>query len=394
MAHEMASFFDRSVQTLDEVRAIGEQISARCHAAVHPRSRHQLTRLSPVDPQPLVGRPLYKVLSKLLPPFSTQELGGFEVHQSYTRAEAYAHLRDAITRFDGLTVGIEASIASCVTDIPHFRKDNHQQEAVVYSPTGRLHPTVEHSGPRGLRWSRFVPEDGPEDGPELYLFHAESGTMDPRKSGPNRALFFDVLRGAVPALGYDPSRQLSFWDVNVDMTASPAVPPIDDTPGGTLAQMLAHTQAHPIQLILPAVRVFKQRVACRPFANNQVHKGGIGQRAESMVAVAPRDWSVEALDADGLYVLRDGQILYLDAGARPREVASVDHMQWKEHRAFSPEVFLDHKPIAVRLNGRGHQFWNFMDIRSSKGIGEDWYDRMALADSDAEFWQWLTERFG
>ncbi len=383
------AFIDRSVRSRAEVDAIHAQIRARCHAAANRTGKAQLARLPPIETAALVAKPLSKVLSKLLTPYATQRLGGFEIQQNYTRAKAYAHLRTAITTFDGLTMGIEASIASCVVDIPSFAEGNHQQEAVVYSRSGTLHKAVEYTGPRRLTSNRYVPPSGPV----MYLFHAESGTMDPDKYGPNRMLFLDAVRGAVPGLGYDATKQLSFWDVNVDMTGSPTIPAIPDAPP-TLDLMLAHTRAQPVQMIIPAVRTWKQRIACRPFANNQVHKGGRPQHAESMVAVAPRACSVQALDADGLYVLRSGRILHLRPDADPVEVACPADMIWREHRAFSAAVFLDHKPIAVGLDGQRYQFWNFMDFRSGRGIGEDWYDREALDASDAEFWAWLTDRFG
>ena len=362
------------VETRSDLEALYAQIWSHCYRAAHARGRTQLEALAPPALDGLLGKPLSKVLSKLLTPFETQELGGFAVRQRYTRAGASAHLRRRICAFDGLTLGIEASLASCVTDIPQFCRSNHQQEAVVYSPDGVLHPAVECSDPRRLTWNRYT-RAGRAD---LFLFHSESGTMDPAKAGPNRSLFFRVLRGDAGPPSYHPHTQVSFWDVNVDMTGSKTVPAIPDEPT-THELALDHTRTHPVQFILPAVRVHKCRVACRPFANNQIHKGGIEQQAESMVAVAPAHWSVEALDEQGIFVFRGGHIYRLRPGVAPEEIPTPDQMQWHDHPAFSPAVFLDHAPIAVRLNDQSYQFWNFMDICSSKGVGAAWYERPALA---------------
>ena len=68
---------------------------------------------------------------------------------------------------------------------------------------------------------------------------------------------------------------------------------------------------HSIQCIIPAVRVRKCRFAERPFANNQLHKGGIEQIAESMIATCPRGMNVSALDSDGVFVLSEGSIQFL-----------------------------------------------------------------------------------
>ena len=384
----LPAFIHRPVRDIEDVRAIDREVRMLCLGAAHPAHRGRVEAIPAASVDQLVGRPLCKVLSKILGPYSTQQLGGFAVQQTYTRPGAYAHLRAAIDAFDGLTLGIEASIASCITDIPRFQKQNHQQEAVVYSPFGQLHPAVHIRAPRGLTWNRYARAQAPD----VYLFHAESGTMDPEKAGQNRSLFLRVLQGAVASCPYDPATQLSFWDVNFDLTNSPSVPPI---PGDTdtHAVLLAHTRTHPVQFIVPAVRVRKERVACRPFANNQIHKGGIVQQAESMVAVAPADWSVEAMDDHGLFVLRQGSIHSLQPGAPPRPVSHTSPMEWHAVSAFSHAVYLDHKPIIARLNGQAVQFWNFMDIRTSKGIGAGWYDQVALDAADAQLWSWLVDRF-
>ena len=202
--------------------------------------------------------------------------------------------------------------------------------------------------------------------------------MDPTKAGQNRALFLRVLQGDVASCPYDPTIQLSFWDVNFDLTNSPSVPPIPtDTDTDTHTVLLAYTRTHPVQFIVPAVRVRKERIAHRPFANNQIHKGGIVQQAESMVAVAPADWSVDAIDEHGLFVLRQGSIHYLQPGAPSTRLAPEPHGMARAH-GLLPAVYLDHKPIIARLNGQAMQFWNFMDIRSSKGIEQGWYDQDTL----------------
>ena len=163
----------------------------------------------------------------------------------------------------------------------------------------------------------------------------------------------------------------------------------------SLEILLDFTRNHAVQLIIPAVRVRKYRFAERPFANNQLHKGGIEQIAESMIATCPREMNISALDSDGVFVLSEGSIQFLLPNQSPKRVDSIPDMQWKRHESFSSEVILDHKPIRVNLGGQNYAFHNFMDFKGSVGISAtSWYEPNRIRAEETAFMHFLRENYG
>ena len=91
----------------------------------------------------------------------------------------------------------------------------------------------------------------------------------------------------------------------------------------TLEILLDFTKEHLVQFVIPAVRVRKERIANKPMDNNQLHKGGIEQIAESMIATCPRGMFVASLDSDGLFVLSKGIIKELLPNEHPRVIEKL-----------------------------------------------------------------------
>ena len=147
-----------------------------------------------------------------------------------------------------------------------------------------------------------------------------------------------------------------------------------------------------VQFVLPRVRVTKTRFGNRPFANNQMHKG-YTQIAESMISVVPNHLLVQALDEDGLVVVRNGSIWIHHLGDLISE-SELSEIDWVCQNAFSDSVLLDHKPLYCSIGAEAYQFHNWMDFGGSKGIREkSWYDETLLLQEEEKFMMYLKQRF-
>jgi hypothetical protein len=223
--------------------------------------------------------------------------------------------------------------------------------------------------------------------------HLRSGTSDPELFPYNRQCFLDVVSGHVSLdnLTFDPTKDISFWDANFDCTD------LINTKFGmesTIEILLNFTNIHAVQFIIPTVRVRKCRFAERPFANNQIQKGGIEQIAESMIATCPRGSHVAAIDSDGLFVLSEGSIYLLLPKQVPIRIDSIASMQWKQYHAFSSAILLDHKPIRVQVDGQQYAFHNFMDFKGVIGVmGTSWYDSNRLSEEEIAFMDYLRDNY-
>ena len=220
--------------------------------------------------------------------------------------------------------------------------------------------------------------------------HLSSGTSDPDVFPYNRQCLLDVVSGGTSIL--NPSTDVSFWDANFDCTDL-----VNAKLGmeSTLEILLEFTKKHAVQFIIPAVRVRKCRYDERPFANNQLHKGGIEQLAESMIGTCPREMKIAAIDTDGLFVLSEGSIQFLLPNQSPHRLDSIRDMQWQQYNAFSSNVLLDHKPIRVQLDEQRYAFHNFMDFKGSIGvIANSWYDSNRLREEEIAFMNFLRDNYG
>ena len=331
-------------------------------------------------------KPLYKVIAKLLSPFCTQEAGGFETAHTVSQRQIEALFAGEINQFEGLVCGIEASRISMVQS---SRNSLLSESAIVYPEMGSLgvlhaEESIETQETSG-KMNRYVQEDGRT----IWMGHLSSGTSDPDIFPYNRQCLLDVVSGGASIL--NPSTDVSFWDANFDCTDQ-----VNTKLGmeSTLEILLEFTKQQCVQFIIPAVRVRKCRYADRPFANNQLHKGGIEQLAESMIATCPRDMTVTAVDTDGLFVLSEGSIHFLLPNQSPKRMDSIMDMRWQRHDTFSPEVILDHKPIRVDLGGQKYTFHNFMDFKGSIGVAAtSWYDPNRLREEEVAFMNFLRENY-
>ena len=331
------------------------------------------------------SKPLYKVIAKLISPFCTQEAGGFETVHRVSQHQIEALITTELNQFNGLFCGIEASPVSTVKS---RRSCILSESAIVYpeiDSTGVLHSevSIHRQGTTG-KIHRYVQEDGRT----IWMGHLSSGTSDPDIFPYNRNCFLEVVSGDESIV--NPQTDISFWDANFDCTDR-----VNAKLGmeSTLEILLEFTKTHPVQFIIPAVRVRKCRYADRPFANNQLHKGGIEQIAESMIATCPNGMQIEAIDSDGLFVISDGAIHFLLPNQSSNPVESIVQMQWKQYKAFSPNVLLDHKPIRVQLDGQRYAFHNFMDFKGSIGvIANSWYDSNRLRAEEIGLMDYLINR--
>ena len=335
-------------------------------------------------------KPLSKVIAKILSPFCTQEAGGFETAHTVSQHKIEALIAAELTEFNGLVCGIEASIDSTVQS---NRTCILSESAIVYPQIGssgvlESELPIQSQGTTG-KMHRYVQEDGRT----MWMGHLSSGTSDPDVFPYNRQCLLDVVSGAIPFHNtvFNPTTDISFWDANFDCTDMVNAKLCMES---TLEILLEFTKMHPIQFISPAVRVRKCRYADRPFANNQLHKGGIEQIAESMIATCPRGIHISAIDSDGLFVLSEGGIHFLLLNQSSKRLDSIMDMRWQRHDSFSPEVVLDHKPIRVDLGGQKYIFHNFMDFKGSIGVAAtSWYDPNRLREEEVAFMNFIRENY-
>jgi hypothetical protein len=314
--------------------------------------------------------PLEKALGKILGPLCTQEIGGFETDSMQTKEKVVSILQNLHDSFDGLFFGIEASQDS-ILDSDHILNGN----CIVYGK-GTLSQKItcrwDESSQQKASIHRYT-----HNGNRIYIGHMRSGTMEPKKAFQNRIGlegFTNGVWGITPNELYDLTCDVSFWDANFDVTDS-----------AHLRALCDFSEECPVQIVFPRVRVKKKRIANRPFANNQVHKGGKIQNTESMVAIFPKESSVDALDEDGLFVIRGGKVFEYGLGISSREVLDIEKMVFREYRSFSTEILLDHKPLLVCAAGTKYQFHNFMDFGGSRGFSGTWYDPIRLKEAEDEF---------
>lgn len=329
------------------------------------------------------GRSLGKLLGKLLSDFNTQQAGGFDVATVKSRAVIDSILTEYAAGFDGLLLGVECSAASILTSVAPL---SHRDECVVYNANATISLPIDYTTVSSNKQTMKLHAVTCASHPKIWLGHTSSGTSEHDKFPINRRLFQAWIAGAsVDGRAFDASQDIFFGDVNFDLTDN-----IHDG-SSTIAMLQAWSSELGVQFIFPLVRVFKERFSDRPFANNQAHKGLI-QEAESMVAVAPESAMVTALDSDGLVVIRRGQIALHQHG-EIQPLSSSDGIPWGPSMlSFSDTILLDHKPIAVAIDGRAYAFHNFMDFKTGKGIrGEMWYVQEKLDAVEAEFVTWLAE---
>ena len=367
---------------------ISEYLQTAMLRAMLPEHRADVEKV--VYNMPIVNesKKLGKVLAKLLAPFRTQEAGGFETGRHISQQSVENLLNKKLQYFDGLICGIEASAETVIKWKNQKRHGVLSQSAVVYpkssEPSSVLSPSqrIQSSATKGTIHC-FTSTNRPT----VWMGHLDSGTSDPEKFPYNRALFLDVIRGVATDCVLDSTTDISFWDVNFDCTDR--VNQNLNLPS-TIQMLLQFTTEYPVQFIIPAVRVSKKRIAQRPFANNQIHKGGVEQVAESMIATCPNGMTVKALDEDGLYVLSEGTIRLQRAGVDTKIIPSIEAMTWIQCKSFSRGILLDHKPIWVALDNHSYAFHNFMDFKGSIGIRDIcWYDRDRLAEEERAFMVFL-----
>lgn len=316
--------------------------------------------------------PLEKVFSSILYPFATQSLGGFDIDQTHcTKEHVIQTLSEAYSSFDGLFFGVEAPRE------PHFAADViRKQECIVYERKSFLHDKqlCSWNGDMKNSASIYLYEDRKKD-TCLYIGHMRSGTLKSNISVHNRTGLLKILQGDLaPQINrvYRASKDIFFGDVNFDVTSPEHIQVLQD-----------FSNDIPVQFVVPQVRVRKMRIANRPFANNQVGKGGKIQNAESMIAVFPKEMYLEALDSMGLFVIREGKIWDYSLNAKPRMLQNEP--SFTTYFAFSEHILLDHKPIIVRAEGKGYQFHNFMEFDGNKGFSGTLYDPNRLIEAEVMF---------
>lgn len=351
---------------------------------------HRSDVLEVIGKMPVVKDPkkLGKVLAKLLGPFRTQAAGGFQIAHPVSQRSVEKQLLNELFEFDGMVCGIEASTSTVIQGKKRKRPWILSEAAIVYPQPASL-PSVLSTAQtiRTTHTKGTVHRYTAPDRPDLWMGHVDSGTSDPEKFPHNRSFFLDVMRGCFDGCALDANTDISFWDVNFDCTDK--VNQKLRLPS-TIEMLLDFTKQNAVQFIMPAVRVRKLRIAEQPFANNQLHKGGIEQIAESMIATCPQGMKIEALDKDGLYVLSEGTIQLLQLNRDAELVHSVDEMTWTQYESFSSEIMLDHKPIRVALGGHSYTFHNFMDFKGDIGImNVCWYDGEKLAKEELDFMTFL-----
>ncbi|MBM75912.1 MAG: hypothetical protein CMK59_10970 [Proteobacteria bacterium] len=357
-----------------EAKHILEHIRTSLIEATLPEYRATVEKVAHNVSPPTEPKILGKVLAKILGPFRTQGCGGFITACQVSQKDIEDTLTKELRDFEGLICGIEASTNTVLQQKKQPRDLILSNSAIVYplltsrfTNLSSVRKTSKYKT-KGILY-RYM-EDGK---PHVWMGHLSSGTSDPEIFPNNRQLFRDVISGNMfnDVGQFDLGNDISFWDVNFDCTDR-----VNQKLGmpSTLEILLQFTIDHPVQFVIPAVRVRKERIANRPMANNQIHKGGIEQIAESMIATCPRGISVKSLDSDGLFVLSEGVIQELILNEKPRVIETVPSMNWKQYDSFSDHILLDHKPIRVQFGENKYLFRNFMDFKGDIGvIDKSWY---------------------
>ena len=319
---------------------------------------------------PQESLPLEKVFSTILDPFATQSLGGFDIDSAHcSQEQVIQKLRDAYTSFDGLFFGVEAPHR------PYFGLHSiKKNECIVYENKGILHEKQLCSWKEDTKNSASVYLYQRKN-QRIYIGHMRSGTLDPKISSHNREGLLGIVAGRIAPrtdMFFHLVHDIFFGDVNFDVTDPQ-----------NIQALVAFSTEFPVQFVLSQARVQKMRIANRPFANNQVHKGGKMQISESMLAVFPRTHVLEAIDSLGFFVIRDGLIWNYSQGETPSLTKGA--LPFRMMHAFSEEILLDHAPIRLRANGCGYQFHNFMEFDGSRGFGATSYDPLRLRVAEEDF---------
>ena len=390
------SYKNKEINPID-AQIIFKYIRESLIDAALPSYRSTVERVAQDISLPTETKILGKVLAKILGPFRTQECGGFvkktEISQKTIEDKFLKELRE----FNGLICGIEASTNTILQqkEQPKQPKPRNwilSKSAIVYPLLTSKFSTlssvqkITKYDTKGTLY-RYM-ERGKR---HVWMGHLSSGTSDPDVFPNNRELFLKVLSGEMSndTGGFDASNDISFWDVNFDCTDMVNQKLDMDS---TLEQLLDFTKEHLVQFVIPAVRVRKERIANKPMDNNQLHKGGIEQIAESMIATCPRDMFVASLDSDGLFVLSKGIIKELLPNEHPRVIEKIEDMNWKQYDSFSDHILLDHKPICVQFGKNKYLFRNFMDFKGDIGvIDESWYCRQKLQQAEDALIEFLIE---
>ena len=385
------SYKTKEIDPID-AQTIFEHIRKSLIDAALPSYQSTVERVGQNVKLPTETKILGKVLAKILGPFRTQKCGGFVKKTEISQKTIEDKFLEELREFDGLMCGIEASTNTVLQQKKQPRNWILSKSAIVYPPltskistlssvqkisNGKTEGTLYHYMERGKR--------------HVWMGHLSSGTSDPKVFPKNRELFLGVISGEMfnDIGGFDASNDISFWDVNFDCTDM--VNQKLDMPL-TLEILLDFTKEHLVQFVIPAVRVRKERIANKPMDNNQLHKGGIEQIAESMIATCPRGMFVASLDSDGLFVLSKGIIKELLPNEHPRVIEKIEDMNWKQYDSFSDHILLDHKPICVQFGKNKYLFRNFMDFKGDIGvIDESWYCRQKLQQAEDALIEFLIE---
>ena len=382
------SYKTKEINPID-IQTIFEHIRKSLIDAALPSYRATVERVGQNVTLPTETKILGKVLAKILGPFRTQECGGFVTKHEISQKIIEDKFLEELREFDGLICGIEASTNTVLQQKGYPCNWILSKSAVVYPPLTSKNATlssvqkITNGETKGTLY-RYMERNKPN----VWMGHLSSGTSDPKVFPKNRKLFLKLLSGEISndTGGFDASNDISFWDVNFDCTDM-----VNQKLGMdlTLEELRKFTIAHPVQFVIPAVRVRKARIDNKPMDNNQLHKGGIEQIAESMIATCPRGASVASLDSDGLFVLSEGIIQEVLPNENPRD---IKNMNWKQYDSFSDHILLDHKPVCVQFGENKYLFRNFMDFKGDIGVrDESWYCPSKLQQAEDSLIEFLIE---
>jgi hypothetical protein len=371
--------FQSKPVTPAEARQIFEAAHTLLAPAVRPHARTAFERLSPPTLASTVE--MSRALSRCLRGFQTQAAGGFHTGQGLTQANVEARLRADIIARGGLAFGIECPENSIITTLEHSSSGG---ELVVY-----------RAGVQIDRAERLTPAGGLPVGTQCFRHedgciatgHFASGTRDATRSTANLRTLTRMLTGEQPLSAS--GRRVTdcfaaFFDANFDVTHP-----------GNIRALVAASTGTGLQLAFPDVRVRKMRIANAPFENNQIHKGGKGGAAESMIMAAPSHRRLTALARERLYVIRDGGLWSVTSQGTPQPVN--DTPTFRAVDALSAQLILDHVPLSCRLDGHELTFYNFMEFKGTRGIEAGWYDKdgtpSPFQQAQERFIDWLAAAF-